>query len=428
MKKQMGFYVLVTMFVFTGCGGSSGGGSGSNNGGVMPTISGLSFSPTTARVDDNGGQVNVSATIDFSDPDGDLRSATINVLDAAGTTVTSQATTIANVDGVISGTIQATVTASTSTVGDFTVQVFVTDARALQSNSLEGLFSIRSPAWVAGTAMPAPRLKFATAVVDGLIYVIAGRDALAAVTPKTPVSSVQVYDPSDDTWSTSPSLPIPAAGPVAVTVNDKIYVIGGTGQGGIGGDSVFEFDPATQLWTTKTSMPEVRTDTAIATHGGLIYVAGGGNAGFTSSSLFRYDPTTDAWTAGSPMSEPREGASAAVIGGQVLVYGGSTTAHVPDAGYRRVLERYDPIMDAWIEREPGQPRRDMGVTVLNEIMYAFGGSNVSRTLNTARSFDDASNSWSVEVQLPVAQGYNRAEAVNGKIYIIGTVDTLEFTP
>ncbi len=431
MRIQSVLIMAAVMLAMAGCGGSSGGSSGGSNnngGGATPVISALTFTPESARVNDNGGQITVNATINFSDSDGDLRSATISILDDAGNTVTSLVITIANVNGVTSGTIQGIVTANTTTAGDFTVRVFVTDAQNLQSNQLEGVFSVLPPAWVTLTSMPAPRLEFATAVLNDLIYVIGGRDALALVTPKTPVSGVQVYDPSDDTWSTAPSLPIPAAGSRAVTVNDKIYVIGGVGQGGIGGDSVFEFDPATQLWTTKTSMPEIRTDTAIATQGGLIYVAGGGNAGFTSSSLFRYDPAMDAWTAGSPMSESRKGASAAVVGGQVLVYGGSTTAHVPDAGYRRVLERYGSIMDVWTEREAGEPRRDMGVAVLNDIMYVFGGSNVSRTLDIVNSFDDAANSWSVEIPLPVSQGYNRAEVVNGKAYIISTDDTFEFTP
>lgn len=427
MRNRLAYYMAAVMLAIAGCGGGDGD-SINYGGGATPVISASVFTPESARINDNGGQITVIATINFSDPDGDLRSATINILDDAGNTITSQVITIANVDGVTSGTIQGVVTVSTTTVGDFTVRVFVTDSLNLQSNQLEGVFSVLPLAWITLTSMPAPRLEFASAVLNDLIYIIGGRDALAPVTPKTPFASVQVYDPSDDTWSTAPSLPIPLARPGAVVVNSKIYVIGGEGQGGIGGDSVYEFDPASQLWATKTSMPEARTDTAVATQGGLIYVVGGGNAGFTSNSLFRYDPAMDEWTAESPMSESREGASAAAVGGQVLVYGGSTTAHVPDAGYRRVLESYDPIMDIWIERQPGQPRRDMGVAVVNDVMYVFGGSNVSRTLEIVNSFDDTSNSWSPEAPLAVSQGYNRAEALNDKIYVFGTNDTFEFTP
>ena len=61
-------------------------------------------------------------------------------------------------------------------------------------------------------------------------------------------------------------------------VNGKIYAIGGVGTGGgTGGFCVFneEYDPATDTWTFKASMPTPRSAFGIAVYQDRIYCIGG---------------------------------------------------------------------------------------------------------------------------------------------------------
>ena len=85
---------------------------------------------------EGGGQIDITGTVDFTDPDGDVISATVKVFDSGDQEVSSETITIANVDGLTSGTIQGLFTANTSVVDNFEVQVFITDANSLRSNIL----------------------------------------------------------------------------------------------------------------------------------------------------------------------------------------------------------------------------------------------------------------------------------------------------
>jgi len=404
------------------------GNGGNNGGGLAPTISALSFNPTAVYVNDGGGQIIVNGSINFSDPDGDLSTVTINIMDAAGTIVATEVNTIIGMTGVTSGIIQGTVTVSTTTAGYFTVQIFATDNHSLRSNQLEGTFRIAEFPWVAKSPMPTPRLKFAAANIGGLIYVIGGQDASALITPKPPMTTMEIYNPTNDSWSTGPSMLVALSGSMAAVVNGKLYIIGGQPDGGLASDAVQEYDPALQTWSMKTSMPDACHSAAVATHNGLIYVAGGQGPGVDLNSLLWFSPATDSWSAGSPMHQSRIDPAAADIDGRIIVYGGYDSTHIPDGGYLGSVESYDPVMDTWSARTSGSPRRDVGVTIFNGLMYTFGGNNVERALDWVQAYDNAADAWLNKTSMPVRLGYARAEVINDKIFVFGTDETLEYTP
>jgi N-acetylneuraminic acid mutarotase len=426
MRLHMTSLFVVMYFgliMLAGCGGG-GGGSSSN---TAPSISDLSFSPPAMYVNFGGGQADISGTFDFADPDGDLSTATITVLDAGGHTVQTETIDIADVAGSTSGTIQGTVTITTSVLGDFTVQLYVTDASSLHSNTIVSTFRISEVPWITKSPMPTRRLEFSSATVNGLIYVIGGRDATAPITPMPVVSTVEVYDPATDSWSTGPSLPVPLADQMTIAFNGKIYAIGGKDQF-LPTNVVQEFDPATQKWTIRTNMPDERASSAISVNNGLIYISGGEGPGVQLNSLLWYDPVADSWNAGSPMTQSRGGVRGATIGGQILVYGGYSTTHILDAGYLKSVESYDPVMDTWSGKADGNPRRDFGVAVINNLMYVFGGNNVARALDWVNVYDSVTNQWAPKSSMPSSLGFVRAETIGNKIYIFDTNTTLEYTP
>ena len=68
--------------------------------------------------------------------------------------------------------------------------------------------------------MPNPRINPGSAVVDGKIYVIGGRTDVL-------FTSVDVYDPVADVWTTGVALPTARRGLGAAAVDGKIYALGG---------------------------------------------------------------------------------------------------------------------------------------------------------------------------------------------------------
>lgn len=91
--------------------------------------------------------------------------------------------------------------------------------------------------------MPTSRRAVTTSVVDGKIYVIGGY-LDPAVSGYPGVTTVEVYDPATDTWTTAPDMPKGRFAPRSSVVDGKIYVIGGMGYW-IGGAYriVEEYDP-----------------------------------------------------------------------------------------------------------------------------------------------------------------------------------------
>lgn len=168
--------------------------------------------------------------------------------------------------------------------------------------------------------MPTPRHRFAAAATGENIYVIGGwyeQDVLI------PVNTVDVFNIRTKTWSngvsysttrffvtnhlskrhlpTQPNITYNRGDMTASVIDGKVYVIGGFGDYydlSTTGTLVEMFDPDTQTWTTKSSMPTPRGDVASAVHKSCLFVVGGWNYnGGYSSSVERFCPLeTPAWT------------------------------------------------------------------------------------------------------------------------------------
>jgi len=375
-------------------------------------------------VNEGGGQ-DIIGTFDFTDPDGNLSSLVMVVLDSGGQTLQTSTIAIAGVAGLTSGTIQGTVTIPTSTAGNFTVQIYVTDTAGLHSNTIKFIFPIKEFPWTTKSPMPTPRLEFSSAVVNGKIYIIGGRDATDPNTPKQVVSTVEIYDPATDSWATGPSLPTALANQMTIAVNGKIYAIGGNEQFTTDTKNIVQkLDLMTLQWTLKTPMPNPIASAAVSVNNGLIYIAGGEGPGVTYNSLLVYDPVADTWSAGSPMSQVRAGPGGATVDGKILVYGGYNIT----GSYLKSVESYDPVMDSWSARADGNPRRDFGVAILDNLMYVFGGNNTSRTLDWVNAYENAADQWTAKTSMPSSLGFVRAETAGDRIYIFDTNTTLEYTP
>lgn len=111
----------------------------------------------------------------------------------------------------------------------------------------------------------------------------------------------------------------------AATVAGRIYVIGGSGT-----DKNEEYDPASDNWRGRASMPVAQSDLAAAPVGRKIYV-------FIGNSNYEYDTVADAWDRKEDMPTYRAGLGAATVGGKVYVIGGYN-----GSVYRSTNEEYDP--------------------------------------------------------------------------------------
>lgn len=164
-------------------------------------------------------------------------------------------------------------------------------------------FTILTNTWA--TKAPKPTAVLAQEELawrDSLIFELGGFNGSAGI------ATVEIYNPFTDSWSTGTSLPQPFGMGGAAIIGDNIYILGGFSdfsnetcwtnvvQGGI--------DPAnpTQItWTTKASLPVPNCVDAAATLNGKVYMLGGFENGETvTDSLWQYDPATNAFTTLDP--------------------------------------------------------------------------------------------------------------------------------
>jgi N-acetylneuraminic acid mutarotase len=195
--------------------------------------------------------------------------------------------------------------------------------------------------WKALAPMPTKRGSPVAAVVGDKIYVIGGA-ALppgskdAAILPTRPHMSVGVveeYDPATDTWRARASMPTPRNHAVAGAVNSKIYVIGGRAgaafisSGSSNVDVVEEYDPATDTWgSARARMPSARSAMAAGVDEGRIYVTGGEGQDaqrmYTFRALEAYDPGSNTWTVLPSMPVSRHGLAGGVVGNRLHMVSG----------------------------------------------------------------------------------------------------------
>lgn len=140
-------------------------------------------------------------------------------------------------------------------------------------------------AWAEGSAhwrkaapMPAPRNQFSTVTLNGLIYAIGGQlhhDSMQLDQPR-----VDIYDPMSDSWSSGPELPkghSHAEGGTFVH-EGRIYLVGGhtTPAGGTKSiDADILVLPPGGSWAVVGTLPMPLSSPAATIIAGKLYVAGG---------------------------------------------------------------------------------------------------------------------------------------------------------
>jgi N-acetylneuraminic acid mutarotase len=237
--------------------------------------------------------------------------------------------------------------------------------------------------WTSKTSMPTARSDFGIAVYQNKIYVIGGTTGPGETWGSSLITgATEVYDPETDTWQTKTSMPTPRQGLEANVVTDRIYLIGGVRYvGGYihpGFDENEVYDPATDSWITKAPLPTAVWGYSSAVVDNKIYLIGGGNK--TSDGTFPvtlnqiYTPATNTWNFGQSIPtglwHAAAGATTDVFAPKrIYVLGGSYY----DAAYN-LTQTYDPEVDAWTTGTPmPTPRWSLGVAVIDDELYAIGG-------------------------------------------------------
>jgi N-acetylneuraminic acid mutarotase len=238
--------------------------------------------------------------------------------------------------------------------------------------------------------MPTPRANFAIASYQGKIYCIGG-ESLVKPGDYEVYCVVEVYDTVADSWSVEDDVPFEGLGIQAQVIDGQIFVIKG--------QDLFMYDPVTNLWTQKTSIPrpdDIATDNSVLFDVFSVvvdnkimiyfkYCPQGSSPippTLLNGKVMTYDAKTDGWSEVTKFSEVISGMVWATTGDYAhkKVYISGQSYHGYGLFGVSGTWIYDPVKNTWSTVEdipttyrPTTYRDQFGVAVVNDILYIIGG-------------------------------------------------------
>ncbi|KAJ4772114.1 Kelch-like protein 12 [Rhynchospora pubera] len=240
------------------------------------------------------------------------------------------------------------------------------------SPSLDVLTPLRS--------MSSPKSYVAVAALDGIIYVAGGYDG-------SWFDTVECYDRTKDEWTLQPSLTCEKGCHSGVSVDGKIYVLGGKNFSDYF-SKVDMLDPLLGKWIDYIPMLEQRSTFGAAALNGAIYAVGGYDGTKYLSTGERLDMREPYWKKIPDMKTIRGCHSLAVLNDKLYAVGGYDGETAISS-----VESYDLRMMRWVMEEPMKCARGyLATAVVGTSLYAIGGviTDNDLILDTVECYRDGS--------------------------------------
>jgi len=295
--------------------------------------------------------------------------------------------------------------------------------------------------WASKAPMHVARSDLGVAVMNGKIYAIGGNTE-SGYMPNSEgndykalgwiVATNEEYDPATDAWAFKTPMPTPRYKFAIATYQNKVYCIGGI-TNWVSGEISYTganevYDPATDTWETKTSMPTATSAQANVV-GGMIYLVGGGSNETLNQA---YDPATDSWTMKKPVPSalglhPPPNALSTLVSSFVdnKIYAISYSI----ASSQNWV--YNPSTDGWspVESSPSSflegsnwwsqaAGATTGVMAAKRI-YVFFARYPYSTLLPTLAYTPSINAWAVAAAVPTYRQNFGVAVVNDILYAIG---------
>ena len=219
------------------------------------------------------------------------------------------------------------------------------------------VYDTETDSWEKRTPMPTARSGLQASEVGGKIYLIGGWIESESSSIEEKSAQVEIYDPATDTWTTGSPMPTAVAGYASAIVDGKIYVISGVASGSTKTNLTQIYDPQKGEWSLGVPIPmSVSSAAAGAVTGAnvakAIYVIGGSNETYPLNGQFAnqvYFLETHSWAMAAPMPVDRAGLALTVVNDTIYVMGGGHNIFTQDS---TVAMQYTPLTNPIVEMEP----------------------------------------------------------------------------
>jgi N-acetylneuraminic acid mutarotase len=305
------------------------------------------------------------------------------------------------------------------------VLVFLTASSIIIAKPAFSSAGVAEDSWAAKAPMSQARAGLGVAVVNGKIYAIGGTTASGQYPPDVSrgsfVGTNEEYDPTTDTWTTKASMPTPRDYFAIAAYQNKIYCIGGAV--GYTVDEMYGvfysyvtsgvnevYDTVTDTWETRAPLPDDAMEIQAHVVNGKIYV-------MDWSYVYVYDPAADSWTSKTRMPPPYPESSpvSAVVGNKIIVTGEFAVKPYYDEVQKVMI--YDTVTDSWSEGTSaptivicGAAGATTGVKAPKRV-YVLGSLN--------QVYDPEADAWATAAAMPTGRMDFGVAVVNDILYAIG---------
>ncbi len=270
--------------------------------------------------------------------------------------------------------------------------------------------------WGQGQHMPAGRAYAAAAISGNDLYVVGGATTVG------PVSATEIYDMKADVWRSAEALPVGLQQFGLVNLGNRFYAVGGfaaagrNGEGGGPSAAVYVFDPAVGVWMNARSMPQARVGVQLVAIGNRIYALGGRGEG--AADVYVYDPSLDEWSvAPGKLPAPRSGVAVVAVGDLIYVIGGQSGG-APTAR----VDIYDTAKGSWRAGPPlPAARSGLAVALAGGAIHVAGGEDIKAQKTFADHYvlDPAAGAWRKLAPMSTPRHDAVAGAGAGRFFVIG---------
>ena len=282
-----------------------------------------------------------------------------------------------------------------------------------------GAYEFPAPApgsWTRKQDMPQALDAHASCAVDGILYVLGGHEIPRVYRQ---LATVFAYNPGTDSWAQKTSMPTARRWPAACVVDGIIYVIGGGGMFSPATNVVEAYDPKTDTWVSKAKLPIARSGVAACAVDGIIYAIGGAVGTLSAGDMHRlstveaYDPKTDQWTPRASIPITPGWAAVGTVNGLIYLFFDHDTF------------AFDPKANHWDRRTsiPSSSLRSLGsaFSSVNGIIYLFGGeiSPTAGGYTCSLAYDPAQDQFTAMRNLPMKCEAAAAATIDGLVYHTG---------
>ncbi|XP_063440466.1 actin-binding protein IPP-like [Mytilus trossulus] len=251
------------------------------------------------------------------------------------------------------------------------------------------------------------------------IYVIGGfnRSKNGRWSDAISLKTVVKYDTFQKQWEHVPGISCPRSKHAAVSLNRKIYVVGGEDDL-LMYNNLEIYNLQTGKWTEGPSMSVPRSGFGLCACDGKIYAFGGWVGSVLGDNVEVYDQNIGSWITDSVIPHPKFACGVVEMDGMIYIVGGTETESSTEMF---TCDGFNPVTKEWTEPQNMNVRRsDLALVALDGYIYAVGGYNEhDRELNTVERYSPEENTWTMISPMSERRTAPSAVGLNGQLYVIG---------